>query len=298
MEFGGSSQPTGASEPEPVTPRPAEHVVVVASGKGGVGKSTVSLNLALALAERGKGVGLLDADVYAPDIPVMINLTRIQHMTGWLIYRNPGLNLRRDPDSQALTLERSSNVALEPVERFGIKVMSPGFFLGEDQALSLPASSAYFILNQLAGEVSWGELDYLIVDLPPGTADVQQHIITLLEPSGALIVVSPQDLAHLDAKKVISMFRESNVRVLGGIENMGPLSCPHCHREVEVFPAVRESRSIWPTGIEKLAELPFAPAVAQVAENNSPLLVADPQGAHAGAFRRLADTVTATLESE
>ena len=298
MELGGSSQPMSAGEPEPVTPRPAEHVVVVASGKGGVGKSTVSLNLALALAERGKGVGLLDADVYAPDIPVMINLTRIQHMKDWLIYRNSGLNLRCDPDLQALTLERSSNVELEPVERFGIKVMSPGFFLGEDQALSLPASSAYFILNQLAGEVSWGELDYLIVDLPPGTADVQQHIITLLEPSGALIVVSPQDLAHLDAKRVISMFRESNVRVLGGIENMGPLSCPHCHGDVEVFPAVRESRSIWPTGIEKLAELPFDPAVAQVAENNSPLLVADPQGAHAGAFRRLADTVTATLESE
>jgi len=290
MELGGSSQPMSTGEPEPVTPRPAEHVVVVASGKGGVGKSTVSLNLALALAERGKGVGLLDADVYAPDIPVMINLTRIQHMKGWLIYRNLGLN--------PLTHERSSNVELEPVERFGIKVMSPGFFLGEDQALSLPASSAYFILNQLAGEVSWGELDYLIVDLPPGTADVQQHIITLLEPTGALIVVSPQDLAHLDAKKVISMFRESNVRVLGGIENMGPLSCPHCHGDVEVFPAVRESRSIWPTGIEKLAELPFDPAVAQVAENNSPLLVADPQGAHAGAFRRLADTVTATLESE
>jgi len=290
MELGGSSQPMSTGGAEPVTPRPAEHVVVVASGKGGVGKSTVSLNLALALAERGKGVGLLDADVYAPDIPVMINLTRIQHMKGWLIYRNLGLN--------PLTHERSSNVELEPVERFGIKVMSPGFFLGEDQALSLPASSAYFILNQLAGEVSWGELDYLIVDLPPGTADVQQHIITLLEPTGALIVVSPQDLAHLDAKKVISMFRESNVRVLGGIENMGPLSCPHCHGDVEVFPAVRESRSIWPTGIEKLAELPFDPAVAQVAENNSPLLVADPQGAHAGAFRRLADTVTATLESE
>ena len=150
MEFGGSSQPTGASEPEPVTPRPAEHVVVVASGKGGVGKSTVSLNLALALAEQGRKVGLFDADVYAPDIPVMVNLTRRQHKKGWLIYRNPGLSMQRDPDSQELTHERTSNVELEPVERFGIKMMSPGFFLGEDQALSLPATSAYFILNQLA----------------------------------------------------------------------------------------------------------------------------------------------------
>ncbi len=290
MELGGSSQPAYASEPEPVTPPPAQHVVVVASGKGGVGKSTVSLNLALALAERAKAVGLLDADVYAPDIPVMVNLTRRQHKKGWLIYRNPGLGMYRHPGS--------STLRLEPVERFGLKVMSAGFFLGEDQALSLPASSAYFILNQLAGHVAWGELDYLIVDLPPGTADVQQHVVSLLEPSGALIVVSPQDLAHLDAKKVISMLRDSSVPVLGGIENMGPLSCPHCRGDVEVFPAVRESRSIWPTGVEKLVELPFDPALAQIAEQNRPLFVADPEGAHAERFRHLADAVAAALDSE
>ncbi len=176
--------------------------------------------------------------------------------------------------------------------------MSAGFFLGEDQALSLPASSAYFILNQLAGHADWGELDYLVVDLPPGTADIQQHVISLLEPSGALIVVTPQDLAHLDAKKVISMFRESNVPVLGGIENMGPLTCPHCHGDVEVFPSVKDSRSIWPAGVEKLVELPFDPAVAQLAERNRPLLVADPQGEHAGRFRRLADAVAAALENQ
>ncbi len=263
---------------------------MVASGKGGVGKSTVSLNLALALAERAKAVGLLDADVYAPDIPVMVNLTRRQHKTGWMIYRNPDLGMHLNPASR--------QVILEPVERFGLKVMSAGFFLGEDQALSLPASSAYFILNQLAGHADWGELDYLIVDLPPGTADVQQHVISLLEPAGALIVVSPQDLAHLDAKKVISMFRESNVPVLGGIENMGPLSCPHCQGDIEVFPPVGDSRSIWTIGIEKLVELPFDPAVARTAEENRPLLVADPQGPQAERFRRLAKTVAATLASE
>jgi ATP-binding protein involved in chromosome partitioning len=298
MELGGSSQPMSMGEIGPVTPPPAEHVIVVGSGKGGVGKSTVSLNLALALSQQGKKVGLLDADVYAPDIPIMVNLTRRQHKKGWLIYRNPGLSLRRDADLQEVSVERSSNVQLEPVERFGIRVMSTGFFLGEDQALSLPASSAYFILNQLAGQVAWGGLDYLIVDLPPGTADVQQHIISLLEPSGSLIVVSPQDLAHLDAKKVISMFRDANVPVLGGIENMGPLSCPHCQADIEVFPAVSESRAIWPTGIEKLAELPFDPNVARSAENNRPLLVADPQGAHAKAFLRLAETVTTALQSK
>jgi len=298
MELGGSSHPAYASEPDPVRPRPARHVVAVASGKGGVGKSTVSLNLALALGERAKAVGLLDADVYAPDLPVMVNLTRKQHKKGWLIYRNPGVAVYREPSSQKLTVGRSSALKLEPVERFGLKLMSAGFFLGEDQALSLPASSAYFILSQLVGQADWGGLDYLVVDLPPGTADIQQHVISLLEPSGALIVVTPQDLAHLDAKKVIAMFRESNVPVLGAIENMGPLNCPHCHGDVEVFPTVRESRSIWPAGVEKLVELPFDPAIAQFAERNRPLLVSDPQGELAGRFRRLAGAVAGALETE
>ncbi len=280
MDFGGYLHPEPAGAIEPASPPPAQHVVVVASGKGGVGKSTVTLNLALALAERGEAVGVLDADVYAPDIPVMVNLTRKQRQKGWLMYRNPALR----------------RVRLEPVERFGLKVMSAGFFLAEEQALSLPAQSAYFILNQLANHVAWGGLDYLVVDLPPGTADVQQHVVSLLQPAGALIVVSPQDLAHLDAKKVISMFREAEVPVLGGIENLGPLSCPHCHGEVEVFPTVRESRAIWSLGVEKLAELPFDATVAQVAERNTPLLAADPEGPQAGRFRRLAAAVAAALD--
>lgn len=280
MEMGGSSQAASASDAEPAA-RLAENVIVVASGKGGVGKSTVSLNLALALAQRGAAVGLLDADVYAPDIPVMVNLTRRQRQKAWLIYRNPALR----------------KVALEPVDRFGLKVMSAGFFVAEDQALSLPASSAYFILNQLVNHVAWGELQYLVVDLPPGTADVQQHIVSLLKPSAALIVVSPQDLAHLDAKKVVTMFRESEVPVLGGVENMGALTCPHCQGNVDVFPTVSESRAIWSTGVEKLAELPLDPALSHMAEQNRPLLLADPDGAQAQRFRRLADTVASALDA-
>ncbi len=282
MDTDGASKPASAGDAEPAATAPAQDVIVVASGKGGVGKSTVSLNLALALAERGDAVGLLDADVYAPDIPVMVNLTRKQPQKDWLMYRNPGLR----------------KVRVEPVERFGLKVMSAGFFLGEDQALSLPASSAYFILNELVNRVAWGELDYLVVDLPPGTADVQQHIVSLLEPSGALLVVSPQDLAHLDAKKVASMFQEADVRVLGGIENMGALTCPHCRGEVDIFPAVRKSRAIWSSGVEKLADLPFDPALSHLAEQNRPLLVADPQGLQAERFRRLAETVASALATD
>lgn len=270
----------GFSEPQR-GPR-ARAVIMVASGKGGVGKSTISLNLSLALAENGASVGLLDADVYAPDIPLMINLTRKQHRKTWPMYRNPRLGKAR----------------VKPVERFGLKVMSVGFMIGEDQSLSFPASSVTFVLNQLAREVEWGELDYLVVDLPPGTADVQQEIALMFRRSWALIVVGPQDAAHLDAKKVVSMFREQGVRVLGGIQNMHTLQCPHCHSDVELLPRVRASRSIWSAGVEQLAELPFEPTLAQAAERGRPLLIAAPASPQAARFRQLAERVAARIRDE
>ncbi len=276
--FAGDARVQAAGDEEE-TPSPASFVIVVASGKGGVGKSTVSLNLALALAGKAASVGLLDADVYAPDIPLMLNITRKQQRKRWPMYMNP----------------RFGRLKLDPLECFGVKVMSAGFLIAEDQSLSLPGSSIYFVLNQLAQQVNWGELDYLVVDLPPGTADVQQHIVRLLRPSGALIVVAPQDLAHLDAKKVLSMFREADVPVLGGVENMHELVCPHCHRQVELFPAVRESRSIWSAGVERLAELPFEPRLAQITEQGRPLLIAEPDSAQAQRFRDIAERVAARL---
>ncbi len=257
----------------------ASAIILVASGKGGVGKSTISLNLSLALVESGASVGLLDADVYAPDIPLMINLTRRQHRRSWPMFRNPRLREAR----------------MEPVERWGLKVMSAGFLIGEDQSMSFPSSSINFVLNQLAQQVQWGRLDYLVVDLPPGTADVQQHLVSLLRPSGALIIVGSQDAAHLDAKKVVTMFREQQVPVLGGVENMHALQCPHCHHEVEIFPRVRESRSIWSMGVPQLAELPFEPQLVQAAERGRPLLIAAPDSAQAQRFRALAERVVAGL---
>ncbi|MDQ6776110.1 MAG: Mrp/NBP35 family ATP-binding protein [Actinomycetota bacterium] len=272
LDVGASLDPA-----DPQFPPVARFVILVASGKGGVGKSTISLNLSLALVEQGASVGLLDADVYAPDIPLMVNLRRKQHRKSWPMYRNPRLRAAR----------------MEPVERFGLKVMSAGFLIGEDQSMSFPASSVSFVLNQLVRQVDWGELEYLIVDLPPGTADVQQHLVLLLRPSGALIVVGSQDAAHLDAKKVVSMFREQGVRVLGGVENMHCLECPHCHRDVEIFPRVRASRAIWSMGVKQLGELPFEPQLAQAAERGTPLLVAAPESAQAQRFRQLAERVAA-----
>ncbi len=270
--------PDASADPnDPRLPPLASAIIFVASGKGGVGKSTISLNLSLALVQRGAAVGLLDADIYAPDIPLMINLTRHEHRRSWPMYRNPRLREAR----------------MEPVERWGLKVMSAGFLIGEDQSMSFPASSINFMLNQLAYQVQWGDLDYLVVDLPPGTADVQQHLVSLLRPTGALIVVGSQDAAHLDAKKVVTMFGEQHVPVLGGVENMHALQCPHCQHEVEIFPRVRESRSIWSMGVPQLAELPFEPQLAQEAERGRPLLIAAPDSAQAQRFRGLAERLAA-----
>jgi ATP-binding protein involved in chromosome partitioning len=254
-------------------------VVTVASGKGGVGKSTVSLNLALALAERGRRVGLLDADLYGPDIPLMVGLTRQRRLEYWDVWGSSG------------------QVRLEPVERFGIRVMSAGFLLGEDQALAFAAPLVQVVLHQLLTAVAWGELDELLVDLPPGTADLQQELLRLVRPTGALIVVGPQDVAHLDARKVLDLLRSAQVPVLGGVENFAGLACPHCGEPVEVFPRVAHERSIWAAGVTCLGRVPMDAAVAGAGDTGRPLLLAQPTGRPAQALRDIASHLTAALDA-
>jgi ATP-binding protein involved in chromosome partitioning len=222
-------------------------LVAVASGKGGVGKSTVSLGLARALAECGRNVGLLDADIYGPDIPLMLGVKQTRELRHWDMARNP----------------RFGRIDLEPVEIAGIKVMSVGFLLAESQMFAMPAMLASFIGDQLVRNVRWGDIDYLIVDLPPGTADLQQHIFTTMELAGVLIVVGPQDAAHLDARKVLALLRDAGVKVLGAVENMRGLRCPHCGETLEVFPPVAEERSLL-AEIELLVSLPLDPTFAKV----------------------------------
>jgi ATP-binding protein involved in chromosome partitioning len=253
-------------------------VVVVASGKGGVGKSTVSLNLAVALAEHGVAVGLLDADVYGPDIPRMVNLTRTNPLSAWTLWKRPGRALE-----------------IPPVERFGVRIMSAGFLLAEDQPLAWSADLVRLVLRQLLANVAWGPLDYLVVDLPPGTADVTQQIITLTRPSGAVLVVTPQDVAHLDAKKVLAMLRAAEVPILGGVENMGPLACPHCGGTVDVLPAVSPDRAVWASGVRCLGRVPLDPSVAEAGESGRPLLLARPEGPQAQALRNVAAGVMDAL---
>lgn len=217
--------------------------IAVASGKGGVGKSTVALNLARALARRGDRVGLLDADLHGPDIPRMLGLIREEradHLTLWL---KPGAG--RD---------------VPVIERDGIKVASVQFLIAEDQSISFQANLADLLLRRLL-EADWGDLDYLVIDLPPGTADIQQRVAGLVELVGVLVVVTPQDVAHLDARKLLDMLSQRGVRVLGGVENMAWTACPHCGERIVIFPPAAEGRTIWGQ-VDRLLELPMDAGIA------------------------------------
>jgi ATP-binding protein involved in chromosome partitioning len=254
------------------------HVIAVGSGKGGVGKSTVSLNLALAIAARGLQVGLLDADLYGPNIPIMVGLTRHRWTESWTIAR-PGARRPR----------------YAPVERLGLRIASAGFILGEDQPLGVEALTAQMMVRQLVEEVAWGDLDFLVVDLPPGTADIQQVLLRVLSLTGAVIVATPQLVAHLDARKAVRMYETHQVPVIGWIENMGPMRCPHCGEPVEVFPEVPEDRSIRTLGVERLGTIPFDPALGRAGDTGSVLVRDGARGPVPDAFRAVAGTLLGKL---
>jgi ATP-binding protein involved in chromosome partitioning len=221
---------------------PARFVVAVGSGKGGVGKSTVTLHVALALARKGLAVGLLDADLYGPNIPLMVNLTRSERASQWELWRKAGIRH-------------------EPIERHGIRIMSVGFLLGERQALTMGAPLLTAALKQLVEQVEWGRLDVLLIDLPPGTADLQQQLLSVVALDGAIVVIGPQDVAHLDGKRFLDFIRGAGVPILGGVENMSGLLCPHCGERIEVFTRVPDERSIWSEDVAPLGRIPLDPAL-------------------------------------
>ena len=221
--------------------RPARLVIAVGSGKGGVGKSTVSLHLALAFRRRGLGVGLLDADLYGPDIPLMVGISRTELARQWQLWRKSGIRL-------------------EALERRGLRIMSVGFLLAEQQALTMPAPLLSAGLRQLVRDVDWREPDVLLIDLPPGTADLQQQLLGVVPLDGGVIVVGPQDVAHLDGRKFLDFLRDGGVTVLGGIENMAGLKCPHCSEPIDVFPRVADERALWTQGVTLLGRVPLLPA--------------------------------------
>lgn len=254
-------------------------MVAVGSGKGGVGKSTVALNLALALRTRG-AVGLLDADVYGPNVPQMLGLRREAWTQAWTLARAGG------PEAQR---------RIPAVERHGLKVASAGFFLGEDQAMGLPAASIELLLKQLVGFVTWGELEFLVVDLPPGTADVAHVLIRELPISGAILVVTPQEVAHLDARKAVTMFRRAGVRVLGAVENMSGFICPSCGERTSLFPTVSPARGIWQMEVDKLGEIPFSGAIGEAAAGGVPVAISAPDSATTHSFIEIANELVNRL---
>jgi ATP-binding protein involved in chromosome partitioning len=244
-----------------------KNTVAVSSGKGGVGKSTVAVNLALALGGAGARVGLLDADVYGPDVPMMMGARGL-----------PGMFQGR----------------IMPVLAHGIRLISIGFFVPPDDAAMLRGPMLSSTIKQFLFDVEWGELDYLVIDLPPGTGDAQLTISQVIPVTGAVMVTTPQDVALHDVRKGLAMFRQLNVPVLGVVENMSWYTCPHGER-VHLFGRGGGRRLAEEHGVPLLAELPFDAATQAGGDSGRPVVVAEPGSDQAEAFRQLAGRVAAQV---
>lgn len=208
-----------------------QRMIAVASGKGGVGKSSVAVNLAVSLAQAGYRVGLLDADIYGPSLPKMLKISEKPDVT--------------------------EDKKLIPIERYGLKIMSIGLMVPEDKAVIWRGPMVQNALQQLLTQVAWGELDFLILDMPPGTGDTQLTLSQYFDLTGAIIVSTPQDIALLDARKGIQMFQQVGVPILGIVENMSVFQCPHCHQETEIFAHGGASRVAKELDIPLLGEIPL-----------------------------------------
>jgi ATP-binding protein involved in chromosome partitioning len=249
-----------------------KNVVAVASGKGGVGKSTTAANLALALAAEGARVGLLDADIYGPSQPMMM-----------------GVSGR--PES-------ADGKTMEPMMAHGLQVMSIGFLVDEDQAMVWRGPMATQALEQLLRQTNWKDLDYLIVDMPPGTGDIQLTLSQRVPVTGAVIVTTPQDIALIDAKKGLTMFEKVNVPILGIIENMAVYCCPSCGHTEHIFGADGGKAMAAQYGIDYLGGLPLVRSIREQTDSGRPSVVADPDGEIAGIYKALARQVAIKIAAQ
>lgn len=255
-----------------LSPSPrVKNVIAVGSGKGGVGKSTTAVNLALALHADGARVGLLDADVYGPSIPAML-----------------GLSGR--PDSP-------DNKSIEPMRAFGVEAMSIGLLVDQDTPMIWRGPMATSALMQLFTDTLWGDLDYLLIDLPPGTGDIQLTLAQKIPVAGAVVVTTPQDIATLDARKALKMFEKVEVAVLGIVENMAVHTCSSCGHVEHLFGEGGGQRMAAQYGVPLLGSLPLDIAIREQGDAGRPVVVAAPDSAAAQAYRQAARALVAQLES-
>ncbi|MFL2857738.1 MAG: Mrp/NBP35 family ATP-binding protein [Planctomycetota bacterium] len=250
-----------------------KHVIAVASGKGGVGKSTVAVNLALALQKIGKKVGLLDADVYGPSTPKMMGTEEVRpHAT-----------------------ERET---ILPIESHGLQTMSIGYLLEEDSPVIWRGPMVTGLLRQFLFQVEWGDLDFLVLDLPPGTGDAQLTLVQSLSLAGGVIVTTPQDVALLDVQRGIQMFQRTSVPILGVIENMSHFECPQCQHVTEIFPGTGGEEISNRYGVPFLGKIPLEPTTARQGDSGVPVMVQQPDGALASTMLSIAHQMSETLVQE
>ncbi len=247
-----------------------KNVIAVGSGKGGVGKSTVAVNLALALMQEGAKVGLLDADIYGPSIPIMCGVK----------------------EGERPKIAPQGNLIV-PLERFGMPLMSMGFLMGSQEAVIWRGPMLGKVLQQFLEQVDWGKLDYLVVDLPPGTGDVQLSLSQMIPLSGAVVVTTPQDVALADVVRAIRMFESTRVPVFGIVENMSAFTCPHCRKPSAIFGGGEDKSRYKDLGIQLLGEIPLEMETRVSGDEGSPILVRAPDSQQAERFRAIARQIAA-----
>jgi ATP-binding protein involved in chromosome partitioning len=247
-----------------------KYLVAVASGKGGVGKTTVAVNLALALAKMGNKVGLLDADVYGPNVPIMLGSTA---------------------EPMATQQQR-----IIPVVAQGLKMISMGLLNPGDKPVIWRGPMLHSVITQFLRSVEWGELDFLVIDLPPGTGDVQLTLIQTVEVTGAVVVTTPSTVALADVRKAIEMFRQVNVEVLGVVENMSTFACPHCGKPVDIFGHGDGAKTAVEYGVPVLGEIEIDPRIRVGGDTGKPVAAEGEAGPAAQSLYRVAKAVSARLE--
>jgi ATP-binding protein involved in chromosome partitioning len=266
---GQAPGPAGRPAPSPDLIPEVRHTIAVSSGKGGVGKSTVAVNLAVALRATGAQVGIIDADVYGPDVPMMLGARG-----------RPGMFENK----------------IIPVEAHGVRMMSIGLLVQEREALVWRGPMIHSFIQQMLRDVNWGPLDYLVFDMPPGTGDAQLSLSQVIPLSGVLMVTTPQDVALLDVRKALGMFQRLNVPILGIVENMSGFVCPHCHERTNVFGDAGGMKIAEEYGVPLLARIPLEAETRVAGDEGTPITVRRPDSTQAQAFTALARDVGRRLE--